>query len=275
MSNQTSGIDWQDAFENGSYIENAHKYPDSWSQQSDAFRQSCANGKLDISYGQAEREKLDIFLPEDAPKGLVMFIHGGYWKAFDKSYWSFLAKGPVDRGYAVAMPSYTLAPDATLPHITQQICRALETTADLIEGPIFLAGHSAGGHLATRMICDDIDLPTHLIERIQRVISISGLHDLRPLRLHAMNDILGLDEDSCISESSALHKPIGKAEVIAWVGGKERPEFIRQSALISEAWGKTATNARLVVESTYHHFSVINGLKDSDSPFVNALLDHR
>jgi arylformamidase len=52
--------------------------------------------------------------PKCKSKGLVVFVHGGYWKAFDKSVWSHLASGPLAHGYAVAVPSYTLCPDNSI-----------------------------------------------------------------------------------------------------------------------------------------------------------------
>jgi arylformamidase len=43
--------------------------------------------------------------------------------------------------------------------------------------------------------------------------------------------------------------------VTAWVGGDERPEFIRQSQLLAEAWD----NAKVFVDEGRHHFDVIEG----------------
>jgi arylformamidase len=73
--------------------------------------EASGEGEDRLSYGPGDRHAMDLFLPEGAPKGLVVFVHGGYWKAFDKSVWSHLAAGPLAHGFAVAMPSYTLCPD--------------------------------------------------------------------------------------------------------------------------------------------------------------------
>ena len=86
------------------------------------------------------------------PKGLVVFIHGGYWLRFDKSFWSHLATGAVEFGYAVAMPTYTLCPEIRISGIVGEIGAAIGKAAGLVDGPIFLTGHSAGGHLASRMV---------------------------------------------------------------------------------------------------------------------------
>ncbi len=266
----TDGIDWDDALANGPYIDGADRYPEQWAAQAAAFRKE-APGEIDIAYGDAARERLDLFLPEGTPRGLVVFVHGGYWQRFDKSYWSHLAQGPLVQGWAVALPSYTLAPEARLPRITTQIRRAIESAAAKVAGPIHLTGHSAGGHLVTRMLCQDV--PLSVRDRIAHVLSISGVHDLRPLLAASMNEQLQLTEESATAESPALHRPLPGVPATIWVGGHERPEFLRQSALLREAWARAGEDARLVVDGTRHHFDVIAGLEHADSSLTTALLN--
>jgi acetyl esterase/lipase len=81
--------------------------------------------KLDISYGDNSREKLDLFLPEGEPKGLFVFVHGGFWLKLDKSYWSHLASGALAHGWAVAMPSYPLCPEVRLSAISRSVAKAV------------------------------------------------------------------------------------------------------------------------------------------------------
>lgn len=272
---QLAGIDWDDAFANAVHIHDGVDYPALWAQAASAFRDT-ARARLDLRYGPAPRECLDLFLPDGAARGLVLFVHGGFWLRFDKSFWSHLAAGALARGHAVAMPSYTLAPEAGLPQMTAQIARALELAAGLVDGPIHLAGHSAGGHLVTRMICADLALSQPVRGRIARVVSISGLHDLRPLQLTQMNAQLGLTPEIAQAESPALQRPVPGIPVIAWVGGHERPEFLRQSALLRASWASSrqgaAADIALVVEDGLHHFDVIASLARADSALVNALL---
>ena len=270
--NDKSGIDWDDAFANGAYIENGTSYPPIWAARAAAFRQEADRAKTDVFYGEHPREKLDLFFPSAAPHGLVVIVHGGYWLNFDKSSWSDLAEGALGNGWAVAMPSYTLAPEARIENITDQIGRAIARAAEQIAGPIRLAGHSAGGHLVTRMVCDDSPLQSALLERVEGLVSISGLHDLRPLQLTTMNEQLHLTPKSAALESAVLHRPAGRAQVVCWVGGAERPEFLRQSAVLVETWGRAGAKTQLVVDPGKHHFDVIDGLKDPQSDMTRTLL---
>ncbi len=264
-------IDWEDAFANADYIADGMGYPKKWAVRAEAFRAETP-GELDLPYGDHPRERFDLFTPQGTPKGLAVIVHGGYWLAFDKSSWSDLAAGALANGWAVVLPSYMLAPEATLPDITAQIGRAVTVAADRIAGPIHLAGHSAGGHLVTRMVCTTGPLSQTVAGRIARVVSISGLHDLRPVLLHSMNEKLGLTPETARAESAALCGPLPRVRVTAWVGAKERPEFLRQSALLAEAWGRQGQNTSLVVDPGKHHFDVIDGLKDPDHPLCQAFV---
>lgn len=121
------------------------------------------------------------------------------------------------------------------------------------------------------MVCDDSPLPPEVAARVQRVVSISGLHDLRPLLLHSMNAELQLDPAEAASESPILHARCPGGAVTAWVGAAERPEFLRQSALLAEAWSTPAAPVPLVADPGRHHFDVIEGLTDPDHPLCRCI----
>lgn len=267
--------DWDDAYANGDHIADAASFPAMWAELSSQFRKDllAANrAKLDISYSPAEREKYDLFLPDGTPKGLVVFVHGGYWKAFDKSSWSHLANGPVGKGWAVCMPSYTLAPNARLSDITHQIGAAIMHAAEHVSGPIHLTGHSAGGHLVTRMISNTSPLPPAVLARVKNTVSISGLHDLRPLLNTSMNDVLGLNATEAHAESAALLAPALPCSITCWVGADERPEFVRQNDLLANIWTGLGASTRAVHAPDKHHFDVIADLADTDSDLTACLL---
>jgi hypothetical protein len=267
--------DWDDAYANGDYIADAGTYPGMWAEQSAAFREALLSdnrAELDIPYGDAPCERYDLFLPSGTPKGLVVFVHGGYWKAFDKSSWSHLANGAVAKGWAVCMPSYTLAPDARLSQITRQIGAAINHAANRVSGPVHLTGHSAGGHLVSRMVSETSPLSPSVLARVENTVSISGLHDLRPLLKTSMNDVLGLDDDEACVESAALLKPALPCSITCWVGADERPEFVRQNDLLANIWTGLGATTRSLHAPDKHHFNVIADLADPESDLTACLL---
>ena len=267
--------DWDDAYANREHIPDGIGYIARWEASSETFRaqmHEAGRAELDVTYGPAPRNKLDLFRPEGAEHGLVVFIHGGYWRLFDKSYWSHLARGCVEKGWAVAIPGYTLAPEISIAGITREITAAVEIAAGLVSGPVRLTGHSAGGHLACRMICTDTKLPADLLDRIVHTVSISGVHDLRPILNLAHNSDLRLDLASARAESPALLEPLANQRITAWVGGDERPEFIRQARLVANVWAGFSVDIACEVIPDQNHFSVIDPLEYAASPLVRAIL---
>jgi arylformamidase len=268
-------INWDDAYANGANIARGDRWPAAWEAPAKAFRDRLSGlgqARLGIVYGPKPRNQLDLFMPEGAPKGLVVFVHGGYWMALDNSYWSHLAGGAVEHGYAVAMPSYTLCPDARIGDIVHEIGAAIGKAAELIDGPVMLTGHSAGGHLVSRMVCVATPLPPAVRARVRNVVSISGVHDLRPLMNTGMNQTLHIDEAQALAESPALSRPMDGARITCWAGGGERAEFLRQNALLVNVWTGLGASTSAVVEPDRHHFNVIDGLADPDHPLTRTLL---
>lgn len=262
--------DWSDEYDNVGHIPDALSFMEKWPILAEAFRET-ADLQINIPYENKERNVFDMFHPQGRAKGLFIFVHGGYWLRFEKSFWSHLASGPLAKNYAVAMPSYTLCPDAKVSEITKEITASIEAAAERIEGPIILCGHSAGGHLVTRQICKDTSLNKEVLKRIQKVISISGVHDLRPILNIVQNETINLTEEEADKESPALLQPCLDISVDCIVGGDERPEFIRQNDLLANIWrgmGVATTSAHIAGK---HHFDVIDDLTNPDGLICSAL----
>ena len=265
--------DWDKAYFNGGVVQNADELIKQCLANAKEFRDTTKS-QLDIPYGSGEREKLDLFLPENSePKGLLMFVHGGYWKALDKSVFSHAAKGAVEMGYAVVLPSYDLCPNTKITNIANQMQEALKVASKLVEGPIFLAGHSAGGHLVARLGCKDRNLPAEIQSRIKHIMGISGVYDLRPIRKTAMNDILQINEDEARLESPVLLDPLDNLRFTGWVGAEELAEFRRQNTALCTIWGGFETQITAYEDPGKNHFTVIEALEQADSLLLTTMLN--
>ena len=192
----------------------------------------------------------------------MTFIHGGYWMAFDNSLWSHLAAGVLARGWACAMPAYTLAPEARIKDMTAEMVAAMAAISTQVPGPQVVTGQSAGGHLSARMGCADLDVPG-----VVRVVPISPLSDLGPIAQTAMQEKLHLDAAEIAAESPAGLTLREGVSAHVWVGGQERPSFLWQARLLSENWACDWT-----VAPGKHHFDVIDAMEDPNSPLVDVLI---
>lgn len=254
---------------NAGFIPGGDAYPDQWESDALAFREreaAIGRARLNEAYGDGARQKMDLFYPAGKPEGLVVFVHGGYWLRFDRAVWSHFAAGLTAAGWVVAMPSYTLAPDVRIAEITQEIARAVRHAAGMVRGPIRLIGHSAGGHLVARMGKDDVPLDADIRSRLAHILPLSPVSDLRPLLDIELNAGLRLDAAEARAESPAL-SPAPGVPVTVWVGAEERPVFLDQAIWLAEAW-----DAPLRMDPGRHHFDILDGLLDPDSPLVRSLL---
>ena len=268
-------MDWDAAFNNRATVSNFAEYLERWETSAATFRdQLSSSGKanLDCSYGPRPRNRYDLFMPDAEPVGMVVFIHGGYWRSLEKSYWSHLANGCLKHGWAFAIPSYTLAPEARIAEITREIVSAVNQISSLNELPVRLVGHSAGGHLVARMLCSDVGLDGQITERIENTVAISGLFDLTNLYKTEMNDDLRIDEQEVETESPARLKPRSGAKIHCVVGGDELDEFKRQNELL-ERWSLSGVAVTTATAKGHNHFSVIEPLADADSDLIGALLE--
>jgi arylformamidase len=232
-----------------------------------------AVAQLDVPYGDGDGETLDIFPPRASVPGgapVLVFIHGGYWRALDKSDHSFLAPVFTAAGALVVVPNYAMCPAVSVEHIVLQTARMLAWVwrhAVQFGGDpsrIALAGHSAGGHLATMLLScrwkeAADDLP---VQPLLGALSISGLYDLEPLR-HApfVQADLKLTPQAVARLSPAFFPRPKAAKLYTVAGLDESEEFLRQNHLIRDVWGPTAVPVCETLPGT-NHFTVLNGLAD-------------
>ncbi len=260
---------WYDAqYNNRARIPDALQILERWANAS-AHTRAQARCVLDVAYGDAPSETLDIFPAATPGAPVLVHIHGGYWRALDKRDQSFVAASFVDAGAMVVVPNYALCPAVTIEHIALQLVRALAwvwrnaAAHGGDPGRIVVCGHSAGGHLAAMLLACDWravapDLPADLVKA---ALSISGLFDLEPLR-HApfLAPDLHLTPASAFKLSPAWW-PAPKGPLQALVGAEESAEFLRQNELIRARWGAAAVPVCESVPGT-HHLSVLHELAD-------------
>ncbi len=263
-------MDYDDAYANAAHIEGAETYPGRWltaSREWAAQQASLGLRREALPYGPSERHRFDLFLPRDSPEGLVVFVHGGFWLKFDRTYWFHLSRGAIERGWAVAIPSYDLCPAIRISGITRQIVAAITAAASLVKGHIALTGHSAGGHLASRMLEPGL-LAADVATRLRHVLPISPLSDLRPLMHTKMNVALKIDAREAMEESPLFMQSRLDIPTTVWVGAEERPAFLDQARWLSSAW-----SVAQVIAPCRHHFDVIEPLCDAQSAMVSTLLE--
>lgn len=271
---------WLDAeYNNRLRVPDYAKCFERWASAS-ALAREQASRHLDVAYGSGPKETLDIFPTAAADAPVLVFIHGGWWRALDKSDHSFVAPSFTADGALVVVPNYALCPEVTIEQITLQLVRALAWTyrhAALYGGDpkrIVVAGHSAGGHLAAMLLCCNWpevgpDLPTRLV---RAALSISGVFDLEPLRQTPF-----LKADLRLTPASAARlSPVRfaapRGKLYATAGALESSEFLRQNDALQRAWGRRAVPVCESVPGA-NHFDVLHRLADPQDPLHGRALE--
>lgn len=258
-------------YNNRELVPDHGRFFQNWQQASERAR-ATMTCHLDLRYGDAPGETIDLFPARKGDGSCMMFIHGGYWRSLDKKDFSFLAPPWVDAGVSLAVVNYDLCPNVSIEEIVRQMLRAgrwLWLHAEeygMDEDRLYVSGHSAGGHLTAMLMAAlwpvlDARLPRDLFKG---GLAISGIYDLRPLvQAQWLNSDLGLDDASALRVSPAYLPPASRAPLMTSVGGNESSEFLRQNALLGERWrGILAGN---IAMPGAHHFSVVDGLADQQS----------
>jgi arylformamidase len=282
-------VDYQTEYDNRARVPEHPQIFAAWARDSEAYRASLAGSSLAgsslagssvagscqarISYGATPREIIDLFdVRPDAP--LAVFIHGGWWRNFEPSLFSHMAKGLNAHGIGVALPGYNLCPQVSIADIIEEMRRALLALWRRYGKRMLVLGHSAGGHLTAVLMATDWPArdATAPADLVPAGYAISGVFDLVPLVQVSMNQDFRLDDNSA-REISPVQWPAPRGGVLdAVVGALESNEFLRQSRIIADAWGKAGAFTRYEAIAGTNHFTVLDGLTDPSSPMVARLL---
>lgn len=244
-----------------------------YTERSSNFRNDVA-GYKEVSYGPAQRQQLDIFSAASPDAPIFVFFHGGYWRALDKSIFSFIAEPFYRDGWTSVLANYTLAPEITLDGIVEQAIQSISYLRRTYPNAksIVISGHSAGGQLTLMNILNDASRISGEGPPIVAGIPISGVFELEPLRYTSINEFLHLDQSSAATNSPInLIKP-SSVPLLVITGGNETLEFQGQSDRFVEDWQANGNRAERYSVDETNHFTVLRPFADPDSALRKKVL---
>jgi arylformamidase len=222
---------------------------------------------LDIPYGHRERTKIDLYAARNTSAPCLVFLHGGYWQRNSREVFAMLVEGMAAHGWSVAIPGYSLAPDATLTEIVHEITLSLDWlaangTSFGIGGPVVLSGWSAGAHLAALALGHPV---------VKAGLAVSGVYDLAPIRDTSLNIALKLTDEE-VARLSPLRLPAVQKRLAIAYGSAELPALVSDSKQLHDA--RVAANApgELIVVQGADHFTILDELRRPDGALVKAAL---
>lgn len=162
--------------------------------------------RRNVAYGPDRKHRLDIYEPRvtgGRRRPVVIFWHGGRWSFGDKADYRFVGAALAALGCAVVLPNYRHYPEVRMPEFMDDASRAaLWSVAHAEEfggdpERVYLAGHSAGAHMAALLTLD----PSYFaaagerVPRIAGMIGLSGPYDFLPLLEADVQDMFGPPEN--------------------------------------------------------------------------------
>lgn len=256
-------------------------------QSSDALQQLQGNCRItpDLRYGSGPKETLDLYKPQnEASKSakLAVFIHGGYWRGGDKHDSALVVPPLLGTGAVVANVNYDLCPDITLDEMVEQIIRAVRFCHDHASEwgadpkQMILSGHSAGAHLAARVMnakADSLGVPADLVNS---VVAISGIYEPEVIthisvNLEAQIELATAQRNDCL-----VNPPQSRATYLVFAGGDEPAGWIEQSRLYAEVVSQAGNKCDYFTLPGTDHFTVLcDSFKPESSAFrrIRQLLE--
>ena len=254
-------------YNNRLHVPDFATYLERWDTLSEAARQKHPYIK-DLQYGDHWRECLDIFPSGKADSKVLLFIHGGYWQLFDKTKFHFIAAAFLPYNITTVVINYPLAPAAAMDEIVASCRKAMQWLQQHLAlfnadpRQVYIAGHSAGAHLATMLMSKDSGV--EIVHFAKGMCLLSGLYNLVPVQLSYVNGGLGMDKETAVRNSPVSLPAVQTCALLVAAGGAETAEFKDQSRELYNGW-KTKTPVQLIELPGFNHFSILDALVDENT----------
>jgi len=229
-----------------------------------------------IPYAALPREQLDIYPSLQSSSKTLVFIHGGYWHKWDKSSFQFIGAAFSNYGITTVLINYPLAPELSIDQISASCRLAIHWIYQNISayngdpGQLYIAGHSAGGHLSAMLLATDWKLFNLIPDTIKGVCIISGLFNLIPICLSDINKSLKMEMETALQNSPVQLLPATQCPLSIVVGGNETNEFLDQSKELYTCW-KESISAELIQIPGLNHYSIVETILDPQSCLHQAM----
>jgi arylformamidase len=268
-----------DAYDQSVWATNARQLLERYALLSEDVRARIGAPRR-FTYGETPIEALDVYATQRANAPIEVFIHGGAWRSGAARDWAFPAEMVTAAGAHYVVPDFVNVVDAggNLATMAEQVRRAiawLHRNAPQFGGDparIHVSGHSSGAHLAGVLATTDwrsLGLPADVVKG---AVCLSGMYDLRPVRLSARSRYVKLTDETEDALSAQRHLDRLACPVVVAYASLDSPEFQRQSRDFAAAVQAAGKPVQLLVARGYNHFEAPELFGNAHSILGRAVL---
>lgn len=236
----------------------------------------------DVAYDQgkdadAERHKLDLYLPANKGFPVLVYIHGGGWSKGDRKSFEKQGQMLAAHGIGVASVGYRLSPQVKHPVHAQDVAKAFAYVYKNIgkyggkTDQLFIAGHSAGGHLAALIATDEKYLKAEglSLKDIKGAIPISGVYTIRA---NPKSTTFPTDEEGSRQASPQTHVKAGLPPFLVLYAEKDGKDFDKMAENFCKAIRAEKGEATCLKINDRTHGSIMTSMASADDPAAQAVL---
>jgi acetyl esterase/lipase len=237
----------------------------------------------DIPYGEDARQRLDLYVPATiGPRAPVLvFFYGGSWRDGDRGDYRFAGTAFAGRGYVTAIPDYRLHPTITYPAFLEDGAAAIAALPAILaarglpaDGPVILAGHSAGAHVAAMLALDPRWLGARGLSPCRDIAALLGLagpYDFLPMD-RSVAAVFG-DRANTAETQPITHAGRGDPPAVLLTGTADMVVRPRNSIVLARALEAAGTPAAVITYDGVGHAGIVAALAEPLRSIAPALAD--
>jgi triacylglycerol lipase len=243
----------------------------------------------DVKYGPADRNLLDVFMPEPAlssPRPVLIFVHGGAFvggnkrTAPDSPFYDNIMLWAVRNGFVGVNVTYRLAPQAPWPAGAEDLATVVQWGKDGISerggnpARIYLMGHSSGAvHVASYVSHKEFQKVKG--GGLAGAIMVSGIYDLTATPLaDPERAYFGADPARYVERSSLQGLSTTGIPLMIAAAELDPPGFVLQFDLLKAAACKRPTGCAHAFRLPQHnHMSEVYSINTADTRLTDQILD--
>ncbi|HEV8725583.1 MAG TPA: alpha/beta hydrolase [Candidatus Binatia bacterium] len=237
-----------------------------------------AKSWLNVPYGSSPREILDIYAADKQGGPVLVYIHGGYWRSGSKEDNCNFVPTFTKRGATVVLVEYDLCPEVTITDIVRQTRSAIAWVYKDIgryganPAKVFVAGHSAGGHLTAMALAHDWAKEGMPADLIKGAVATSGVYDLDMVMEISVQEQVRMTPEIAKQNSPLLHPARVKCPLVVAVGGAEPKGWQQMSEDYFNYCKQHGMQVDYLIEPDANHYTMSEHLLDDERPLTRAMI---